>query len=63
MISITMIARHAGKHRASVLRALAAAGIKPQKLPGARGLRLPEREVNKFLARQWPEVGPLPSNP
>jgi|GEM_PF-4062384 len=58
-VTIAMLCAHAKKHRSSVLRALRAAGLTPQRLPGCKGLRLPEPEATDFLARQWPQAGPL----
>lgn len=63
--TIRMICAHAQKDRSTVIRALKAAQIKPEKFPGCHGLRIKERDVNTFLARQcWTkngeQVGPLP---
>lgn len=57
--SPAMIARHARKHRVTVIRALKAAKVPTEKAPGVRGLRIPIAAANKFLERQWPEVPPL----
>lgn len=59
-VTIAMLCAHAGKHRTSVLRALKSAGVEVAKKPGVRGIRLTEKEANRFLAMQWPEVGPMP---
>lgn len=61
-VTIAMLCEHTGRHRSTVFRALKAAGIRAQSVPGCKGLRLPERDANKFLLRQWPEVGALPVN-
>lgn len=57
--SPTMIARHAKKNRVTVYRALKAAGVTAERMPGVRGKRIPIAAANKFLERQWPECGPL----
>jgi hypothetical protein len=62
-VTIPMLTRHARKNRSTVIRALRAANVSTEKIPGAKGLRIPEEEANAFLARQWPEAGPLPSSP
>jgi hypothetical protein len=59
-VTIPMICAHAGKAPGTVLRALKARAIPTERLPGAPGLRIEVREANKFLRRQWPEVGPMP---
>ncbi len=56
-----MITRHARKNRSTVIRALRAANVATEKVPGAKGLRIREEEANEFLARQWPAVGPISS--
>lgn len=58
-VSLQMVAAHAGKHIASVRRAMKTAGLPLQKEPGVRGYRVPLKEANKFLAKQWPQVPPL----
>ncbi|HEY2343843.1 MAG TPA: hypothetical protein VGH90_12455 [Chthoniobacteraceae bacterium] len=58
-VSIPMLCAHARKHRSSVIRALKIAGVTVEKIPGSKGLRILERDANDFLARQWPEAGPL----
>jgi len=55
-----MLAQHAGKCTQAVRNAIKAAGLKPEKFPGVHGLRIPEKEANKFLLKHWPDVGPLP---
>lgn len=55
-VSPSMIAAHAEKHLITVLRALSAAGITPEKLRGVRGGRIKLAKANAFLAKQWPEV-------
>lgn len=57
-LTIPMIAKHAGKHSGTVLRALKLAGIPAEKTKGVRGIRITLANANKFLARQWPEVAP-----
>jgi hypothetical protein len=59
-VTIAMIAAHAKKDRSSVLRALKLAKITPEKITGALGYRIKERDANTFLARQWPSAGPMP---
>lgn len=59
-VTIAMLCKHAGKHRSSVIRALRFANVKQEKFPGARGVRITEKEANAFLAKYWPEAGPLP---
>ena len=59
-VTITMLCQHAGgKDRSGVLRALKRAGVKVEKIPGCRGYRIAERDANRFVARQWPELGPM----
>jgi hypothetical protein len=60
-VTVAMIAEHADKCPASVPAALKAAGVKPEKLPGVKGVRIPERDANKFLLRHWPDVGAMPA--
>lgn len=43
-----------------MLIAMKKAGVATEKIPGVRGVRIVERDADKFLARQWPEVGPMP---
>jgi hypothetical protein len=59
-VTVTMIAKHAKKCRSSVLAALKAQGIRTEKVRGARGYRVQEKDANRFIARQWPEYPPLP---
>ena len=59
-VTLAMICEHAKKHRSSVVRALKAAGVQTERIAGCKGVRLREREANRFLLRQWPEAGPLP---
>jgi hypothetical protein len=59
-VTIPMLCAHAHKHRSSVIRALKIAGVAMEKTPGAKGLRILERDANDFLARQWPQAGPFP---
>lgn len=61
-VTISMLCAHAKKHRVTVIRALRNAGVNLELIPGCRGHRIPEKEANKFLLRQWPEVGPFPIN-
>ena len=58
-VTVAMLCAHAGKHRATILRALRAAGISAERAKGLRGLRLTERDARRFLSRQWPEIPPL----
>ena len=59
-VTIAMIARHAKKHKLTVWKALRKAGVNMETPPGAKGFRITEKDANRFLAKQWPEVGPLP---
>lgn len=51
-----MICDKTKKHRSSVLRALKAAGVQPERIPGVKGGRIPEKEAVKVVAKHWPEV-------
>lgn len=59
-VTINMLMEHAQKSRSAVLRGLRLSGITPEKLPGVKGVRIKERDANRFLAKQWPAAGPLP---
>ena len=58
-VTIAMLCAHAARSRSAVVRGLRAAGIRPRRVPGVKGMRLTEEEANHFLHRQWPAVGPL----
>lgn len=60
-VTVAMIAEHAKKSPKSVRRGLKLAGIEPQKFPGILGVRIPEKDANKFLLKHWPAVGPFPA--
>lgn len=59
-ISVSMIAQHVDRHPASVLRAMYRGGVIPEKVSGAQGFRLTERDANLFVLKHCPKVGPLP---
>lgn len=59
MVTVRMIAEHAGRHPTTITRALKAAGIEPERIPGAKGLRLPLRKANRFLSLYYPESGQM----
>lgn len=58
-VTIAMLAAHAKKHRCSIIRGLRLAGIKLEKTLGVKGGRLPVKDANRFLAKQWPDVAPM----
>lgn len=58
-VTIQMLVKHTGKHRNTIERALRLAGVAMEKTPGIRGIRVKLADANKFLLRQWPEVGPM----
>jgi hypothetical protein len=60
--TLQQIADHTGKHRESVRLALKAAQIVPERFPGCRGGRIPERTANAFVSKWQPAAGPLPVN-
>jgi hypothetical protein len=59
LVTVEMLAKHADKHPATVLRALDAAKVTTHKMKGAKGLRITERDARAFLNRQWPELPAL----
>ena len=61
-VTIDQLAKHAGKNRSSVSRALKTAQVPLEKYPGVKGKRLQVRTANRFLARQWPGVPLLPTD-
>ena len=58
-VSIAMLAQHARKTPQAVRDAMKAAEFKTEKFKGVRGFRVKTAEANKFLARHWPQVGPM----
>jgi hypothetical protein len=54
-VTIKMISEHVGRTKQAVGKALRMAGVKPEKMAGVKGLRLPLKQANDFIARQWPE--------
>ena len=58
-VTTAMIAKHAGRHPESVARALKLTKTPIMRTPGVKGMRVDLRDANKFLALQWPEVGPM----
>jgi hypothetical protein len=54
-----MLAKHAGKDPKTVKRALRAANVTLEIIPGVRGYRITERDANRFLFKQWPEAGAI----
>lgn len=58
-VSVKMLAEHAKRRVNAIYRAMKAAGVKAEKFPGVQGLRIPKQVANKFLAKHWPEVGPM----
>lgn len=61
-VTVSMIAKQAGKGRNTVTIALKRAGVKVERSPGVRGLRITKKDANRFLAKQWPEVEPFRFN-
>jgi hypothetical protein len=59
LVTVEMLAKHADKHPATVLRALDRAKIAKHKLEGAKGYRVTERDARAFLNRQWPQLPAL----
>ena len=55
-VTISQIAERAEKDRATVVRALKAAKVDGQNIPGVKGVRISIAVANRFLARQWPGV-------
>jgi hypothetical protein len=58
-VTTGMIAKHAGKHQESVVRALKLTQTPVVRMPGVQGIRIELRDANRFLALQWPEAGPM----
>jgi hypothetical protein len=59
-VTIPMLAKHVNKNPRSVRHALIAAKTPVERIPGVKGLRIVEKDANRFLLRQWPEAGMLP---
>jgi hypothetical protein len=57
--TIEEIAEHSGKHHQTVRQALKNANVKAEKQAGIKGNRYPVPVINKFLAKQWPNVRPM----
>ena len=58
-VTVAMIAAHVGLSIFGVRYAMKQAGIKGEKFPGVRGIRIPLNIANKFICKHWPEVGPM----
>jgi hypothetical protein len=58
-VTTAMIAKHAGKHQESVMRALKLTQTPVVNMRGVQGIRIELRDANRFLALQWPEAGPM----
>jgi hypothetical protein len=59
-VTVPMIIAHTGKHPNTVRNALKAANVPFEKPPGAKGVRIKESDANRFIAKQWPGIKPLP---
>jgi hypothetical protein len=55
-VTLGMICKQAGKSRAAVSRALRMANVTTEKTSGVKGLRILEKDANRFLAKHWPDV-------
>ena len=66
-VTIKMIAAHTGKNISTIRRAMSAAGVQAERVPGAKGLRLEVRKANTFLSSYYPEAiqekGPITLTP